>query len=91
MQLESYHTHRDELIKTINYVICEDNLALKHKPNLLTQGAQLHLSGIADNDYAGDRNTTNRVYGYVIYFCGLPIAWKSYAGKSITLSSTETE
>jgi hypothetical protein len=31
------------------------------------------------------------VYGYILYFCGAPIAWKSKAGRSVTLSSTEAE
>ena len=31
------------------------------------------------------------VYGYIIYICGAPIAWKLKAGKSVTLSSTEAE
>jgi hypothetical protein len=30
-------------------------------------------------------------YGYIIYFCGAPIAWKSTSSKSVTLSSTEAE
>jgi hypothetical protein len=59
--------------------------------HILTQGAQFHLSGISDSDYAGDKDTRTSVFGYVIYFCGAPIAWKSIAGKSVTLSSTEAE
>jgi Reverse transcriptase (RNA-dependent DNA polymerase) len=85
------HAHWKALLRTIKYVICTENLALKLKPNLQTQGAQFHLSGISDSDYAGDRATRTSVYGYVIYFCGAPIAWKSKAGKSVTLSSTEAE
>ena len=27
----------------------------------------------------------------MIYFCGVPISWKSKSGKSVTLSSTEAE
>jgi hypothetical protein len=72
-------------------VICTENLALRLKPNILTQGAQFHLSGISDSDYAGDKDTRTSVFGYVIYFGGAPIAWKSKAGKSVTLSSTEAE
>jgi hypothetical protein len=40
---------------------------------------------------AGDPNTRINVYGYDLYFCGAPIAWKSKAGKSVTLSSTAAE
>ena len=31
------------------------------------------------------------VYGYVTYYCGAPISWKSKSGDSVTLSSTEAE
>jgi hypothetical protein len=49
------------------------------------------LVGISDSEYAGDPDTRISVYGYVLYFCGTPIACKSEAGKSVTLSSTEAE
>ena len=34
---------------------------------------------------------TNNVYGYIIYFCGVPGAWKSKSMKSVVLSTTEAE
>jgi hypothetical protein len=46
---------------------------------------------MCDSDYAGDKQTRTSVFGYIIYFCGAPIAWKSKASKSVTLSSTEAE
>jgi hypothetical protein len=49
------------------------------------------LKGVSDSEYAGDKDTRISVYGYILYFCGAPIAWKSKAGKSVTLSSTEAE
>jgi hypothetical protein len=50
-----------------------------------------YLDGIFDCEFAGDPDTRISVYGYVLYFCGTPIAWKSKAGKTVTLSSTESE
>jgi hypothetical protein len=44
----------------------------------------LYLEGISNSEYAGDPDTHISVYGYVLYFCGAPIAWKS-------LLSTEAE
>jgi hypothetical protein len=41
-----------------------------------------YLEIICDSEYAGDPDTLISVYGYVI-------VWKSKAGKSATLSSTE--
>jgi len=49
------------------------------------------MGGISDSEYAGDKDTRISVYGYILYFCGAPIAWKSKGGKSVTLSSTEAE
>jgi hypothetical protein len=49
------------------------------------------LERISDSEYAGDPDTRVSVYGYVLYFCGAPIAWKSKAVNSVTLSSTEAE
>jgi hypothetical protein len=49
------------------------------------------LEGISDSEYAGDTDTRISVYGYIIYFCGAPIAWKTKSGKSVTLLSTEAE
>ena len=47
------------------------------------------LRGISDSEFAGDRETRKSVYGYVTYYCGAPISWKSKSGDSVTLSSTE--
>jgi hypothetical protein len=49
------------------------------------------LEGLSDCKYARDPYTLMSVYDYVLYFCGAPIAWKSKAGKRVTLSSTEAE
>jgi hypothetical protein len=55
------------------------------------KGEMFYLEGISDSEYAGDKDTRISVYGYILYFCGAPIAWKSKAGKSVTMSSTEAE
>ena len=38
-----------------------------------------------------DKDTRYSVYGYIIYFCGFPVAWKSKSMKSVVLSTTEAE
>ena len=45
----------------------------------------------SDSDFAGDRETRRSVYGYYVYFCGIPIAWKSKGMRSVALSTTEAE
>ena len=38
-----------------------------------------------------DKETRISAYGYVIYFCGVPVAWKSKSMRSVVLSTTEAE
>ena len=44
-----------------------------------------------DSDYAGDKSTRISVTGYILFFMGVPIIWKSKSQRSITLSSLEAE
>ena len=50
-----------------------------------------YLEGISDSEFAGDRDTRTSVFGYIMYFCGAPVSWKSKSGRSVLLSSTEAE
>jgi Reverse transcriptase (RNA-dependent DNA polymerase) len=81
--------HWKAMIRLIKYVIDTEHYGLKIKPK--RQDELFHLEGISDSEYAGDKETRISVYGYILYFCGAPISWKSKAGKSVTLSSTEAE
>ena len=49
------------------------------------------LVALSDSDFANDKETRISVYGYIVYFCGVPIAWKSKSMKSVVLSTTEAE
>jgi hypothetical protein len=44
-----------------------------------------------DSDCSGDRDTRLSVAGFVIHPLGAPIAWKSRAQRSVSLSSAEAE
>jgi hypothetical protein len=81
--------HFKALLRTVKYVMDTEDLGLLLQPKLNQDG--FYLEGISESEYAGDPDTRISVYGYVLYFCGAPIAWKSKAGKSVTLSSTEAE
>ena len=81
--------HWKALMRTIKYVLQTSNLGLKIEPNKSEE--EYTLEGVTDSEYAGDKDTRISVYGFVIYFCGSPIAWKSKSGKTVTLSSTEAE
>ena len=80
--------HWKALLRVIKYVLSTENHGLKIKPTLTES---FYMEGISDSEYGGDKDNRISVYGYVLYFCGAPIAWKSKAGKSVTLSSTEAE
>ena len=80
--------HWKALFLVINYVLSTENHGLKIKPALKEN---FYMEGISATEYAGDKDTRISVYGYILYFCGAPIAWKSKAWKSVTLSSTEAE
>ena len=41
--------------------------------------------------FANDKDIRYSVYGYIVYFCGIPVAWKSKSMKSVVLSTTEEE
>ena len=49
------------------------------------------LEVLSDSDFANDKETSISVYGYIVFFCGVPIVWKSKSMKSVVFSSTEAE
>ena len=49
------------------------------------------LKALSDSDFASDKETRISILGYIIYFCGIPIAWRSKQMKSVVLSTTEAE
>ena len=49
------------------------------------------LKALTDSDFVSDKETRISVFGYIIYFCGIPIAWRSKGMKSVVLSTTEAE
>ena len=49
------------------------------------------LDEYRDSDYASDKETRRSVYGYFVYFCGVPIAWRSKGMRSVVLATTEAE
>ena len=81
--------HWKALMRLIKYVLDTRKFGLKLNPKL--KGNIFFLEGISDSDYVGDKDTRVSVFGYILYFCGAPIAWKSKSGKSVTLCSTEAE
>ena len=49
------------------------------------------LEALSDSNFANDKEAKISVSGYIVCFCGEPIAWKSKSMKSEVLSTMEAE
>jgi hypothetical protein len=75
------------MIRVIKFVFDTTMYSLKMSPSM----KKLQLEGVSDIEFTGYRDNRTSLYGYITYFCGAPISWKSKSGKSVTPSSTEAE
>ena len=80
--------HLKEMYKLIRFVLSTNDTGLKFK--LIKRIRKWVLKALS-SDFASDKETRISVYGYVIYFCGIPIAWRSKGMKSVVVSTTEAE
>ena len=81
--------HLKEMYKLIRFVLSTKDYELKFK--LIKSIRKWVLKALSDSDFASDKETRISIFGYVIYFCGIPIAWRSKGMKSVVLSTTEAE
>ena len=81
--------HLKEMYNLIRFVLCTKDFELKFK--LIKSIRKWVLKALSDRDFASDKETRISVYGYIIYFCRIPIAWRSEGMKSVVLSTTEGE
>ena len=81
--------HLKEMYKLIRFVLSTKDYGLKFK--LIKSIRKWVLKALSDSDFASDKETRISVYGYVFYFCGIPIAWRNKGMKSAVLSTTEAE
>ena len=81
--------HLKEMYKLIRFVLSTKDYELKFK--LIKSIRKWVLKALSDSDFASDKETRISVNGYVIYFCGIPIAWSGKGMESIVLSTTEDE
>ena len=49
------------------------------------------MEALSDSDFANDKETRISVYGHIVFFCRVPMAWKSKSMKSVVLLMTEAE
>ena len=79
-----------EMYRVINFFVLETKtLGLRMVPTF--KDGVWKLEALSDSDFANDKDTIYSVYGYIIYFCGVPVVWKSKTMMSVVLSTTEAE
>ena len=81
--------HLKETYKVIGHVLSTKGYGLKFE--LRKDMIKWKLKALSDSDFVSDKETRIRDFGYIIYFCGLPITWRSKAMKSVVLLTTEAE
>ena len=81
--------HLKEMYKLIKFVLSSKDFGLKFK--LIKSRRKWALKALSDSDFASDKETRISVHGYIINFCGIPIAWRSKGMNSGVLSNTEAE
>ena len=81
--------HLKEMYKVIRHVLSTKGYGLKFE--LRKDIIKWALKALSDSDFASDKETRISLYGYIIYFCGIPIAWRSKGMKSVVLSTTEAD
>ena len=78
-----------EMLRVVKYVLDTKNYALKIHPKWNDNKWQ--MVAYSDSDWATDPETRISIAGYIVYFCGVPISWRSKGMKCVALSSTEAE
>ena len=89
MDRPTHHQYKEML------QVIKSSLESKCKGLKMNSIAFLHalwtLQALSDTNLGADKDTRISVYGFIISFCGIPIAWKSQVMRSVVLSSTEAE
>ena len=84
--------HLKEMYKLIRFVLSTKDYGLKFElMRYIRKWALKALKALNDSDFTSDKETRISIFGYIIYFCGIPIAWRSKGMKSVVLSTTEAE
>ena len=81
--------HVTEMYRVIKFVLETKTLGLRMVP--IFKDGIWKLEALSDSDFANDKDTRYSVYGYIIYFCGVPVAWTTKSMKSVVLSTTKAE
>ena len=64
--------HVTEMYRVINFVFEMETLGLRMVPTF--KDGIWELEALSDSDFANDKDMRDSGYGYIIYFCGIPVA-----------------
>ena len=79
-----------EMLRVVKFVLDTRNLGIKVAPTPLINDEWIVVA-FSDSDFGGDKETRISVAGFIVYFMGVPISWKSKGQKTVALSSSEAE
>ena len=94
MMSEPTMKHTEEMYRIIKWVIENPDVGLKMKPEVeLDERGKIiwRMRGICDSTWGSCKEDGKSVTGYVLYFMGVPVAFKSKQQPLVTLSSAEAE
>ena len=86
--------HLREMKRIIHYMLHTKNKGLKMEPIIEedeTGRVKHKIKGICDATWSSDKDDGRSVSGFIIYYMGVPISWRSRTQKHVVLSSTEAE
>ena len=86
--------HNKEMNRVIRWVLDTPNIGLKMDPKIdLDEDGKViwKMSGICDATWGSSKEDGRSVSGYILYFMGVPISFKSKQQPLVTLSSCEAE
>ena len=66
--------HLKQMYKLIRFVLSTKDFGLKFE--LMKNIRKWALKALSDSDFARDKETRISIFGYIIYLCGIPIAWR---------------
>lgn len=73
--------------RTLRYLNGTKDFGIKYSVN----GKLDYIEAYCDSDFAGDQDTRRSTTGYVLMYCGGPIAWCSRRQPIVALSTAEAE
>ncbi|KAF4531233.1 hypothetical protein B566_EDAN019288 [Ephemera danica] len=92
-----YASEKEDSPSAVEFFTHLEGLTLNSLPRFLNYASLVekytddHMSGCCDADWAGDTSSSKSQSGYIIYFGGSPISWRSTQQRLIALSTVESE